>query len=1120
MKSLPVLPTLLRGGRAAAFGLLLAAASCALAQAPVSSSCEVAGKVAAGRAPLPGVTISASNSLTGKKSATSTGVDGNYVLAAPSNGRFVIRAELAGFAVATKEVVVSAANCHPRVDLEMMLQSRAQQEEQRQQRQTQQQIAGMAGRGFQNLSLATDPTAMMQGEGGGNGGGATDMSGLPSQALNPDAATESVAVASSNNAAQSNDTMFGGNDEQMRERIQEMRDRAARGENVGFGGMGGPGGGPGGFHGPRGPGGPGGGQIIRIGGRRGFNLNKPHGALFYSASDGVFDAKPYSLNGEPTTQPSYFQQRFGATLGGPLKVPHIYNGGTKTFFFLNYSGNRSNNPYDVFSTVPTLAERAGDFSGVTTRTGAPVQIFDPVTHQPFPNNQITVINPAAQALLKFIPPPNQPGDFQNFHYITSTESNNDNVNLRLVHNFGSSQLPFMMGPGGGGRFGRGPRNNLNFGIHWRRTDAVQNNPLPTIAGRSKSSDLDIPAGWAYGKGHLTNLLRFDFNRRNFSTNNLYEGVENIAAEAGILGVSQNPFDWGLPGLSFTNFVGVNDINPLARRDNTWTLADILIWNHGKHNVRWGGDFRRIHQNPQTDKNARGGFVFTGLYTSQIVNGILAPGTGFDFADFLLGLSQQASVQYGANDYHFAANSWDLFVQDDWRVRGNLTINVGLRYEYVSPFTEENHQLANLDAAPGFVAVTPVCAVAIGNCSSVGPYTGVFPATLVNPDRNNLAPRIGIAWKPMAKTVVRAGYGINYNTTQYSAMVQNLSFQPPFDITQTNVGTIGGPLLLQNAFSGVSAATTNNYGVDRNYRLGYVQIWNLDVQRELTRTLVLNLDYNGSKGTHLDLLRAPNRTPTGGLRIAGVQPFLWESSDADSILHGGRVRLRKRMSNGLSLGGSYTYSKSIDNAASIGGGASVVAQNDRDLAAERGLSSFDQRHKLTADYVYEFPMGTNKRWLSTTSLASRIFGDWQWSGNIAFATGLPFTARVLGSFTDVASGVNGTLRANTTGQPVSIADPAVAEWFHTAAFVIPPAGTFGTAGRNTIEGPHTFSVNMAMAKTFSLGDTKAFEVRVQATNVFNNPQFTTIDTVVNSPTFGRVVGAGGMRKMQFLARYRF
>lgn len=1103
--------------------LLWLAAIPAFAQSP--APCNVAGRAVAGGAPIPGVSISAANSLTGKKAATSTDVNGAYVMTAPANGRNVIRAELAGFAPVTKEVIVNAANCHPRADLEMMLQSRAQAEEQRQERQTQQQAAGMAARGFQNLSLAADPTGMAGlGEGANGGGGTTDVSGMSSQALNPDAATESVTIASSNNAAQTNEMMFGGNDEQLRERIQEMRDRAARGEGGvlvmggpggGGPGMGGPGGGPGGF------GGPGGGQIIRIGGRRGFNLNKPHGSLFYSASDGVFDAKPYSLNGQSTLKPDYFQQRFGATLGGPLKIPHIYNGGTKTFFFLNYFGNRSDDPYDAFSTVPTLAERAGVFSGATTRNGAPVQIFDPVTHLPFTNNQLPTINSAAQELLKFIPLPNQPGSSQNFHYVTSTSTSNDNLNLRLIHNFGpSSNMGFPMG-GGGGRGARGPRDNLNFGIHWQRSDAEQNNPLPTIAGRSKSSALDVPVGWTYGKSHLTNILRFDFNRRNFSTNNLYAGVLNIAAQAGIAGVSQNPFDWGLPGLSFTNFVGMNDITPLERRDRTWSLSDFVIWNHGKHNIRWGGDFRRILQNPRTDRNARGTFVFTGLYTAQYANGAAVPGTGFDFADFLLGLSQQASVQYGVNDYHFAANSWDLFVQDDWRVRGNLTINVGLRYEYVSPFSERDHQLANLDVASGFVAAVPVCAAPTGTCATVGPYSGAFPATLVDPDRNNFAPRIGVAWKLMAKTVVRAGYGINYNTTQYSAIVQNLSFQPPFNVTQTNIGSATAPLLLQNAFTPVAAGvTTNNYGLERNYRLGYVQIWNLDIQRELTRTLVLNLDYNGSKGTHLDMLRAPNRLPGGGLSIAGVQPFLWETSDADSIMHGGMVRLRKRMSHGLSVGGSYTYSKSIDNASSIGGGAVVVAQNDQDLAAERGLSSFDQRHRLMADYVYEFPWGTNKRWLSTTTLASRIFGDWQLSGNIAFASGVPFTARVLGSFTDVASGVNGTLRANVTGQPVAVSDPSVAEWFNTAAFVVPPAGAFGNAGRNTIEGPHTFSMNTAIAKTFNMGDTKGFEVRLQATNVFNTPQFTTIDTVVNSPTFGRVIGAGGMRKMQFLARYRF
>ncbi|MGI9101995.1 MAG: TonB-dependent receptor domain-containing protein [Terriglobales bacterium] len=1099
----------------AAIALLSALVCPAAAQ-----SCDVVGRVLSSGVPLPGVSISASNSLTGKKTATSTELDGSFVLAAPSNGRYVVRAELPGFAAATKEVVVKAANCHQRADLEMMLQSRAQAAEQREQRQAEQQAAGVASR-FQNLSLSLDPAAA-NGQGTGEtSASANDTAGLPAQALNPDAATESVSFSSNN--AQTNEMLFGGSDEQVRERIQEMRERYQHGEGGPM--FGGPG-----MGGPGGPGGPGGVPgIIRLGGRGRFNINKPHGALFYSASDGVLDAKPYSLTGHPTAKPDYLQQRFGGTLGGPLKIPHIFDGGTKTFFFLNYFGNRSENPYDVFSTVPTLAERAGDFSGSTIRSGPhagqPVQIFDPATGLLFANNQIPagMINPAAQGLLKFIPQPNLPGATQNFHNVTSTTSNSDNLNLRVMHNFGQSGTPFMMGPGGGGRAGRnGPRNNLNFGLHFQRSDSVQNNPVPSIGGRAHSRAWDVPVGWIYGRGKTTNILRFDYNRSSTDATNLYAGIENVASELGIAGVSQNPFDWGIPGLSFTNFVGLNDISPVSRRNQTLTFSDTVMRRSGKHTVRWGGDFRRIYLNTRTDKNARGTFIFTGLYTAGFAGGAPLAGTGYDFADFLLGFAQQASVQYGANDYHFNANSWDLFVLDDWRVRGNLTINVGLRYEYVSPYSEANHQIANLDAAPGFAAVAPVCPMQIANsaCGPNGPYSGVFPATLVNPDRNNFAPRIGIAWKAFAKTVVRAGYGINYNTTQYANIVQNLAFQPPFDFTQTNVGTFAAPLLVQNAFpTVVPSTTTNNYGVDRNYRLGYVQMWNLNVQRELSRSLVLNVDYTGTKGTHLDMLRAPNRTATGVL-ITGAQPFLWESSVGDSILHSGTVRLRKRMSSGLSLGGSYTFSKSIDNASSIGGGAGVVAQNDQDLAAERGLSSFDQRHRLTADYVYEFPLGTNKRWLGAGGTLAHIFGDWQWSGNFSLASGFPFTARVLGAFFDVASGVNGTLRANMTGQPIALADPSVAEWFNTAAFTPPPPGQFGDAGRNTIIGPRTWAVNMALAKTINLGETKNLELRWQANNVFNTPQFTGLDTVVNSRTFGQVITAGAMRRMTLLARFRF
>ncbi|MBV9608413.1 MAG: TonB-dependent receptor, partial [Acidobacteria bacterium] len=824
-------------------------------------------------------------------------------------------------------------------------------------------------------------------------------------------------------------------------------------------GGGGGGGGFGGGFGGRGGGGP---MMILGGGRGRFDINRPHGMVYYSIGDSALNAAPYSLTGTPATNPAYVQHRFGASLGGPLMIPKLYKGDSKTFFFFNYNGGRGENPFDAFSTVPTLAERSGNFSDVTLRNGpnagVPVQIFNPATGQPFPNNTITSIDPSAAALLKYIPEPNLPGTVQNFHFVTSTTNDSDDLNIRLMHSFGSAGAPSF----GGGR--RGPQNNVNFGFHYRSTNTEVTNAFPGIGGSTTARNFDIPIGYVRTFGKLTNIARFDFNRSRLSTQNLFAFLSNVAADAGISGISENPFDWGLPTLSFTNFSGLSDTNPRLQRNQTFTWSDFMVLNHGKHTLRWGGDFRRIQLNTMTDSNSRGTFVFTGFNTAQVVNGVAVSGTGYDFADFLLGLPQQTSVQFGANNYHFRGNSWDLFAQDEWRLRGNLTLNIGLRYEYVSPFTEADNRIVNLDVAPNFTAVATVLP------GQVGPYSGAFPVTLVRPDRNNFAPRLGIAWKPFNRTVVRAGYGINYNTGAYNNIVQQLAFQPPFSITQTNVESAVTSLTLQNGFpAAVPNTITNNYAVDPNYRLGYVQIWNLDIQQEINPTLIVNIGYTGTKGTRLDIVEAPNRTATG-LLIPGVQPFLFETSDGNSIAHAGTLRVRKRLQHGVSIGGRYTFSKSIDNAstigngtASTGGGAVLVAQNAFDLAAERGLSSFDQRHRFTADYLVELPFGHDRRWLRNPGVARAVLGDWQWSGDWTIASGTPFTARVLGSFTDVNRGTNGSLRADYTGLPISIPDPTVTQWFDTAAFVTPPSGQFGNAGRNTIIGPGSRLFNMAFTK---------------------------------------------------------
>ncbi len=1052
------------------------------------------GLVKSGSTPIPGAKVTATDPITGKQVVGWTDLDGSYVLQLPAVGHYSVMAEMTAFATLTRDVAIDTNGGQATFDL--VLSSRSQPAAPGNGSRQAENGAG-GGRGFQSLAVlqaqvGLDPSAI-------NAGDQIVPQGMPIPGVASDTPTESIAVSGSN----SSPNMFGLSSNELQQRMQEYRDQLG----AGGGSLGGApnslsaSGGGSTFGAARGGGGHGGGPMIMFGGRGRPDINRPHGSAYYSLGDDVLDASPYSLTGQPTAKPGYLQQRFGAALGGPLNIPKIYKGGTKTFFFVNYNGSRASNPYDAFSTVPTLRERQGDFSQTLYPSGAdagqPVQIFGPGTSG---GNQVTQINPTAQALLQYIPLANLPGSVQNFHYVTSATSNRDDLNARVMHTFGSA-------PAGPRR--RGPQNNLNVGFHYHNTQTGITNPFPTVAGSTAIRSFDIPIGYTRSFGKLINSVRIDFNRNRISTLNLYAFAANVAGTSGITGISTNPFDWGLPNLSFTNFSGVQDTNPLLRRDQTWTFSDSMIWNHGKHTWRWGGDFRRVQLNTETDSNARGSFVLTGLNTALLSNGTPVAGTGYDFADFLLGLPQQNSVQFGDNNYHFRGNSWDLYVQDEWKVRGNLTFNLGLRYEYVSPFSEVDNRIVNLAVNPSFTTAVPV-----------QPGQDGFPTPLLHPDRNNFAPRVGVAWKPLPKTVFRAGYGISYNTTAYSSIVQQLGFQPPFSVTQTNVQAAGSaPLGFGFTDGSLPGVVTNSYGVDPNYRLGYLQIWNFDVQQEIRPTLLLNLDYTGTKGTRLDIVDAPNST-LSGTRIQNVQAFLFQDSLASSTAHAGTVRLRKRLQQGISVGGSYTWSKSIDNASTIGGGSTVAAQNAFDLAAERGLSSFDQRHRFTGDYLIELPFGHDRRWLTQSGVLRDVFGDWQWSGDWTIASGTPFSPRILGNIQNVSGGVNGTLRAQATGLPVTVSDPSVSAWFNTAAFALPPSGVYGNARRNSIEGPGSLLVDMALTKVVPLKESRMLEFRVSAANVFNRPQFTAIDTIVNSPSFGRVTAVGAMRTIQLTVRFRF
>ena len=1100
--------------------------------APALGGRTIHGIVKSGSMPIPGAGVSATNAATKEQVNTSTDVDGSYSLRIPADGGYTVRVQMAAFAVGVQEVLLDATHQDVPANFELVLQSRVR--EARTEK-DQQQRANAGGRGFQNLSVFQSEAGQdaSGGSAGSSAGGSmSDVApaGMPVPGIAPNGATESVAV--SGKTSNSFNTMSA---DEMQQRFNDARQQGG-----GFGG---------GFGGPGG--GRGGGGF----GRRGFDINRPHGSLYYGVGDSALNASPFALTGAPTEKPAYLQNSFGGSVGGPLNIPHIYHGGSKTFYFINFNGKHGENPFDDFSTVPTLQERQGNFSGIDYTSGPdkgqPVQLFNPLTNVPYANP--IPISSAALGLLPYIPLPNfQGSNYQNFHFVTSANSDSDDLNIRVNHSFGAAPAG---GRRGGGR--NGPRNSLQFGFHYHQSSATLTNPFPSVGGSTTVRSFDIPVSYTRSIGKLTNIIRADFNRSRTRTQNLYAFNNDITSTLGITGVSTNPFDWGLPNLSFTNFASLQDTTPQLNRSQTYTFSDNVIWNHGKHTWRWGVDFRRVQANTETDSNPRGSFVFTGANTSEMSAGQPVPGTGYDFADFLLGYPQQTSVQFGQGAY-FRGNYWDLYAQDEWKMRANLTLNLGVRYEYVSPLTEINNRIVNLELSPNLLTQTlPL------NATDVTPiqpgYSGL-PDSLVRLDRNNFAPRIGFAWKPLPNTVVRGGYGINYNTGAYQGIAQQLAMQPPFATTATNVQANPGELTLECGFPTspvvppqcvyppVPPGTiTNNYAVNPNYRLGYVQIRNLDIQQQIRPTLLLNLDYTGTKGTDLDVLEAPNRT-ANGILINGVDAFTYESSVADQEANAVSVRLRKRLAAGFATGGTYTFSKSLDDASSIGagatsgantpglggggtgaagGGASTsgatanVAQNPLNLSAERGLSSFNQTHKFTADYLYELPFGHDKRWLTGNTPWRPIVGDWQWSGDWTITSGLPFTPRLLNNSCSVNGGTNGTLRPNVVpGISVSLPNPSIAEWFNIAAFKEQTTCTYGNARRNSIIGPGSKVFDMAFTKVFPLKEARVLEFRVQATNIFNLVNYSSIDANITSPTFGRVMAAGAMRQFTITSRFRF
>ncbi|HTD95417.1 MAG TPA: hypothetical protein VK627_00745, partial [Edaphobacter sp.] len=832
--------------------------------------------------------------------------------------------------------------------------------------------------------------------------------------------------------------------------------------------------------------------------------------------NGALDATSFSLTGAPVVKPSYSSNRFGVSFTGSPFIPGLVKASSKQFVFLNVTGSRSTTPQNLYGTVPTVEQRGGDFSKLGQT------LYDPATGLPFANNQVPVSAEAA-ALLKYYPAPNIPATgAQGFNYQTITTAGNNTLSsaLRYVRNFGAGG--FAGGRRQGANAPKTLRQNINFNGSYSHAASDNRNIFLPLGGTTATDGYGISAGYTVGYGRLTNNASINWSRshsmaRNYFTN----GASNPATDSGVVignaAISSNPFFYGVPSLTFSKLTGLTEAHPSDAIGQTISFSDFVSYSHKKHNMRFGVDVRRVHADSVGGTNVGGTFTFTG-YATQDPNAGNSPAqpSGYGFADFLLGLPQQATVQAGLEKTYLRANVFDWYAQDDWRALSNLTLNFGLRYEYFSPYVEKNNRLVNLDHNADFTQVAAVLP------DATGPYSGAFPRSLVKPDRTMYSPRLGIAYRPkfLKETVIRGGYGINYNTSQYSSFAKQLAFQPPFAVTQTNIVQQQGcgVLELANAFNCSTAAVQNNYSVNPDYRLGHVQVWNLDIQRTLPMGIVANVGYNGSKGGALDIVRAPNRTATGVLNPS-AQAFNYEDSLGFSRLNLLAVNVRKRMQKGISLQATYQYGHSIDNASSIGGSTVVPAQNDLDLNAEEGNSSFDVRHKVTGNWVMELPFGPNRAYFSKGGFWSRALDGFSVSGDFTFATGTYFTPHYVATVAETATGSNNSLRPDRDFSAPIRGGGTILQWFNKAAFTTPANG-FGTASRSSIEGPGTVAVDASLSRTVALGETRSFEARVTGNNVFNTVQYSGIDTTLNSQTFGQVTSTAAMRRLTVQARFRF
>lgn len=808
-----------------------------------------------------------------------------------------------------------------------------------------------------------------------------------------------------------------------------------------------------------------------------------NGGFFAILDNSVLDARPYSLSGFATPKPAYDRITAGFTFGGPLRIPHLLPRGPN--FFAGYQWTRDNTAQTDSALVPTLDQRAGILPDSTL-----------------------AVSPQAAALLQLYPLPNIAGNPDyNFQIPVLNGSHQDVVQAHLDKTLGR-------------------RDQLwgHFNLQSTRADSVS---LFSFVDTTDTLGLNANVNWTHRLNqHLFFNTAYHFSRLRTLVRPEFDNKQNISGAAGITGNDQDPANWGPPGLSFTSGIAaLSDAQSAFNRNRTDSFSGSINLFRGRHNITAGGDLRKQEFNDYFEQNPRGSFSFTGV------------ATGSDFGDFLSGVPDASSIAFGNADKYFRQTVYDVYATDDWRVMPILTINAGARWEYGAPITELKNRLVNLDVSQGFTQAEPVLA-----SDPVGAVSGQkFPNSLVRPDYSGIEPRVAFSWRPIPAStiVVRGGYGIYHDTSVYYTPMLQLAQQAPLSKSVEEQNSSACPLSLANGFTQCGTTTPDTFGIDPNFRVGYAQTWQLAVQRDLPWALQMTATYLGVKGTHGVQQFLPNTYPFGETNPCPDCPlgFIYETTGGNSTRQSGQLQLRRRLRGGFAASLLYTYSKSIDDDATLGGqghqssasqtefgessssssssSSAQIAQDWLDLKAERSLSSFDQRHLLNLQAQYTTGQGLEGGTL-LGGWRGRILKEWTLLTQLNVGTGLPETP--VFPLAVPGTGWIGPLRPSLTGAPIYGGQNGA--HINVAAFAAPAAGAWGTAGRNSITGPNQFSLNGGMQRTFRPNKHFYLDARIDATNVLNHAVFSTWNTTLENTQFGLPQSPNAMRSLQATVRLRF